>query len=540
MYKVTLFSIAFLMLTLCPGAAAEDDTASGSIFDQIQIELVDLKEMSRKLTERLSGEPVRMSLDDCIQVGLKANQDILIVSYEPLKSEADIDAARGEFDPLLSSSLTFSDSSLPASPQTVLFGGINSVEQDLLDFKLGVGGKLRWGTQYSVDYSNVRERGTFIIDPVAMRSKLSEYSGSLSVTLTQPLFRGLGTTTNLARIRTALDVRNVSESTVESTVINSVGEIVKAYWDLVGAIETLRVREESLSNAERLVEINEQRLRIGTAAAIEVLQAKAGAATRMGDLVSAQTAIANADDILKDLIGMQNRELYSPKSIVPTTRPGVVTTRWDLDESIDAALRNRPEIHAAELQTEIAKIEVDRSRNAKRPQLDISSSYGRSGRSFDLQESLRDVRDQEGRSFSVGLIGSIPIKNRSARGTYRRAKLELAQTEQQLDKVRLDTMLSVRIALREVATSEILVESTRQARILQEANVAAEEKRLYLGVTTSQNLLDIQEDLTAAQTQEVQVAIGLEKSLVDLKVAEGTLLKKLGIEFESSRPGRLR
>ncbi|MCH7960544.1 MAG: TolC family protein, partial [Candidatus Hydrogenedentes bacterium] len=121
-----------------------------------------------------------------------------------------------------------------------------------------------------------------------------------------------------------------------------------------------------------------------------------------------------------------------------------------------------------------------------------------------------------------------------------RAKLELAQAEQRLDKTRLDTMLSVRIALREVATSEILVESTRQARILQEANVAAEEKRLHLGVTTSQNLLDIQEDLTAAQTQEVQVAIGLEKSLVNLKIAEGTLLKKLGIDFETTRPGRLR
>ena len=133
------------MTSLCPGAIAQDDSATGSIFDQIKIELVDLKEMSRQLTERLSGEPVRMSLDDCIRAGLKANQDILIVSYEPLKSEADVDAARGEFDPLLSSSLNFSDSAQPASPQTKLFGGIDSVEQELLDYKLSIGGKLRWG-----------------------------------------------------------------------------------------------------------------------------------------------------------------------------------------------------------------------------------------------------------------------------------------------------------------------------------------------------------------------------------------------------------
>ncbi|MCH7909118.1 MAG: TolC family protein [Candidatus Hydrogenedentes bacterium] len=540
MYKTALSLLAVLMTSLCPGAIAQDDSATGSIFDQIKIELVDLKEMSRQLTERLSGEPVRMSLDDCIQAGLKANQDILIVSYEPLKSEADIDAARGEFDPVLSSSLNFSDSSLPASPQTAFFGNISSVDQEILDYKLGIGGKLRWGTQYSVDYSTVRERGTFVGDPITMRTNISEYSGSVSVTLTQPLIRGLGSATNRARIRTALTARYVSESTVELTVIDAVGEIVKAYWNLVGAIETLRVREESLNNAERLVEINKQRLRIGTAAAIEVLQAKAGAATRMGDLVSAQTAIANADDRLKDLIGMQDRELYSPKSIIPITRPSVATIEWDLNESIEAALKNRPEVHAAELQTAIAKIELDRARNAKRPQLDLSSSYGRSGRAFDFQESLQDVRDQEGHSFSIGLFGSVPIKNRAAQGAHRRAKLELAQAEQRLDKTRRGTILSVRIALREVATSEILVESTRQARILQEANVAAEEKRLYLGVTTSQNLLDVQEDLTEAQTQEVQVTIGLEKSVVNLQVAEGTLLKKLGIDFESTVPDRLR
>ena len=107
-------------------------------------------------------------------------------------------------------------------------------------------------------------------------------------------------------------------------------------------------------------------------------------------------------------------------------------------------------------------------------------------------------------------------------------------------KARRGAILSVRIALREVATSEILVESTRQARILQEANVAAEEKRLHLGVTTSQNLLDVQEDLTEAQTQEVQVTIGFEKSVVNLQIAEGTLLEKLGIDFESTAPGRFR
>ena len=81
-------------------------------------------------------------------------------------------------------------------------------------------------------------------------------------------------------------------------------------------------------------------------------------------------------------------------------------------------------------------------------------------------------------------------------------------------------------------TNHILVESNRQARRLQEVNVVAEEKRLRLGVTTSWQVLQVQEDLTAAQTLEVQSQTAYEKALTDLLLAEGTLLENWNIAFE--------
>jgi len=95
-------------------------------------------------------------------------------------------------------------------------------------------------------------------------------------------------------------------------------------------------------------------------------------------------------------------------------------------------------------------------------------------------------------------------------------------------------MLAVRTAMRGVITNEILVKNSEQARILQQANVAAEEKRLELGVTTTHEVLQVQENLTAAQDRELQNKINFEKSLVDLKVAEGVVLRELGIEFEDA------
>jgi len=45
--------------------------------------------------------------------------------------------------------------------------------------------------------------------------------------------------------------------------------------------------------------------------------------------------------------------------------------------------------------------------------------------------------------------------------------------------------------------------------------------------------LKIQEDLTAARTQEVQAEVALEKARVDLLDAEGRLLDERGIAFEA-------
>ena len=101
-----------------------------------------------------------------------------------------------------------------------------------------------------------------------------------------------------------------------------------------------------------------------------------------------------------------------------------------------------------------------------------------------------------------------------------------------ITKVEQDVMLIARTSLRNVLSSQILVESNQQARVLEEANAAAEERRLFLGVTTTQIVLDRQEDLTIAQLNELQATIDFEKALVDLRVAEGVLLNELGVNYE--------
>jgi outer membrane protein TolC len=393
------------------------------------------------------------------------------------------------------------------------------------------------GTQYEAGWFLNRERGTFTTPRDAQGNPLgteSVYTADLTMTLTQPLLRGVGTNANLVFVRTAQNQQLIAQEQMQLQLLLSIGDVVKAYWDLVGAIEQVTVQQQALEIANRVLRINEQRYELGTAAALEVLSAKAGVAQRQSDLISARTAVFAAEDILKTLIGMydESGELLSMNSLIPIERPHIQDPEWDMETSMRTALDRRPDIKIAELQVKNSELEVKRARNDLLPQFDLQGSYGRNALRLDGSETFDGLAEPDGRSFTIGGIFSIPLGNRTARGNFAQSKLITRQLEQRQIKAEQDVMLNVRLAIQGLASNRILVESTKQSRVLEEANVAAEERRLRIGVTTAQIVLDRQEDLTAAQALEVNAQVSFEKSLIDLQVAEGTLLENMGIVYE--------
>lgn len=507
------------------------------ITQKIDIGRINIEQLRQIIEGQPGVETLRMSLQDCIRIAVECSPDLQIVRFEPLKSDGDILASKGEFDPILSSTITYLRSTQEASPEYKRFGNISAFDVYRTNTKYSVSGKLHWGALYDVSMELDKEETTFT-------SFISQWSGGLTLTLSQPLLKGRGAKVNEARIRMAKNARRIAEGQLRIAVMTTASEVVKAYWDLVGAIESLRVREQALANADRLLEISQKRLDIGTGAAIEVLQAKAGVATRQTELITARTQVANAEDVLKQILNMRDDGIFSSKHVVPTDRPEVaefkVENFKDVDQqlraSIDLALTNRPEMQTAQLEIETAKLDRTRTGNAMLPDVSVTGSIFQGERNHYMTGVFEGLLERKDNFYSVGVKGSVPLGNRVARGAFQRAEMTVRQAEQKLERTKQELMLKVRLAARALNTSQILVESNRQVSKLQETNVAAEEKRLLLGVSNSYRVLQVQQDLTAAQAQEVQARTAFEKALVELRLAEGTILGHLGIEFTPPEP----
>ncbi|HQK77755.1 MAG TPA: TolC family protein, partial [Candidatus Hydrogenedentes bacterium] len=293
-----------------PAVSEAEPYAAPRFQEKIDLDAIQLEPFYEKLAAKAAPEQTPLTLEECIRRALKSNLDIQIVSFGALKSSADILAAKGEFDPIGTGNLTYTETEQQASSQIFAYGGVSSIEDYRARGQAGIQGKLHWGTQYDVSMLVEWEENTF-------NYFIKEWSGGLSLSLTQPLLRGRGKAVNLARVRIARNSEEAAEHQLRIQTMSSLAEVIKAYWDLVGAVEQLKVRQSSMTNAERLLTLNEKRLEIGTGAAIDVVQARAGLAARQSDVISAMSTIADATTRLRNLLNVDPGDPLQEKRIVP-------------------------------------------------------------------------------------------------------------------------------------------------------------------------------------------------------------------------------
>ena len=92
--------------------------------------------------------------------------------------------------------------------------------------------------------------------------------------------------------------------------------------------------------------------------------------------------------------------------------------------------------------------------------------------------------------------------------------------------------LDVRNALTQVGLYKSRIETAKTARELAQRVLDAEQDKFNLGTSTLRFVLDDQNSLAQAQSNEVQVLVNFTKALVALDQSMGMTLKKNNIELQ--------
>ncbi|MFH0871581.1 MAG: TolC family protein [bacterium] len=485
------------------------------------------------------GEPLLLSLQDCIGMALKSNLDIAVEGYNPKMSAEDIRREKAAFDPLFYTGAYYYEYYLPTNNAFYLkyASGLTIFpdKHDNRDLNAGWKQQLVTGTSYELRYDN--DRWYSRLDP-ALNSNFylfnPNYTSVLSLTLSQSLLRNFGIDVNKTKIYIAQNNRNISLQQFRSRVFSVMSEVQSVYWDLAYALDNLEVNRRSLRLAQNLLEINKVKVKVGTMAPLEIVAAEAEVAAREEGVIVAENLIWSVEDKLRRIINLPSESQMWDRSIKPSDKPTFVAQQASVEESLKRALELRPDYSQAKIDLSNKDIYRKFARNQVFPSLNLQGSAGLNGIGDTYHDNFRALRGGDYYSYSVGLVLEVPIGNRSARAEYTKASLDQEKSKTSLTNLEQKITLEIREAIRQIQTNLKRMEATRRARILAEKKLEVEEKKLNVGMSTNFEVLQYQKDLLVAETNEIKALIDYNKSLVSLEQAEGTILEKHNVQLKES------
>lgn len=479
-------------------------------------------------------ESLRLRLEDAIR---RASQHAPGIRQQALAAESatfGVVAAKGAFDPVLFTDLTYDYGETPSTVFAQSAGGFDILfaarrqrqwrASEGLRQALLTGGSL----ELSIDetFTETSPASAFdIANPVS--------NASLGLTYTQPLLRGGWLLNGGHALRTAeLDAASQAAGFL-NTERDVVQQVIDSYWDLAFARSDAEVKALSLSLAEELKRQTEARYRVGAAAQVEVVQTEADIAARREALLTAWNTIEQAEDALRVQLFPFATDGDWRLALEPVTEPPApepLELTWEA--ALLTALEHRQDLEQLRLAVKNRELDWEVANRNTLPKLDFTSSVrssavgGRNQSGLSIPyEGLPDLYDPmfgllwHGYTFS--LTFELPLGNRSQRGVERQTRrgLELAQRE--LADKEHDLAREVRDAVRQVQYLIQRIDATEQAVLVARRQLQAEERRLQEGASTNFQVLQFQEDLAQALTNGKSAQIGYAKARARLNTVRG-------------------
>lgn len=409
------------------------------------------------------------------------------------------------------------------------------------------------GTSYTVGMSGYRQS----TNSTSVLFNPEVFNGGI-VGISQQFLNGFGYRANAKFIRIAQRETRLADSQFRQQAITSIAAVETQYWNLVSAREQVHVAQQALALSERLLSDNKKQVEIGTLAPLEVIRAQAQVAADQQTLIVNQTTSRQQGETLKTLIAKRVDAQLSAAEVVPTDKlPEPANNDIPaLEQALELAQKNRPEIEQADLNLSISDITIAAVRNSMLPTLQGFATWAPTG--LGGTEVLRDGKgniigyapggfgDAVSQTFrgnypnySFGINLSIPIRNRQAQADAARALLEERQLRVEKQRSFNQIGQDVRNAEIAVIQAKAQINASIKAVDLAQQTLDADQKKFNLGETTVFQLIQDQRDLTTQQGNRVTAYSNYAKALTQFGQATGTTLDQAHVQLSEAKTGRV-
>ncbi len=332
---------------------------------------------------------------------------------------------------------------------------------------------------------------------------------NFNTTLNQPIFTG---GFNLANYRSAKIGVDLSKETVETVKRDLVLQTRVGYFTILRAEKFLAVAEQQVKQFEAQLEVTKAFFDVGIVPKNDVLQAEVRLANARQQLVKAANDLATAKASFNILLRREINTLFGVVDIL-------VYNPFPLsyDQSIEEALRLRPEIKTAQLNIEQAKEGVKIARSEYFPTISLAGNYTRFSDDIDVSGGVKFSDRwtiQALARFTLWNWGNTSFKVGENR-------VKVTQAEDSKTQLIESITLEVKNDYLNLLTAEKNINVTEKAIEQAEENLRMNEERYKYQVATQTDVLD-------AVTLLAQARVNYYGALSDFNIATAQLERSMG------------
>lgn len=288
-----------------------------------------------------------------------------------------------------------------------------------------------------------------------------------------------------------------------------------AYFNVLNARDTLRADRATVDANAKQLEQAREKYQVGMSAITDVENAQAAYDQSVATLISAQQQVITNEEQLRAIIGQPVGQLMEPSVDMPLRTPNPNTPQqW-----VDQALKQNPNILAAQANADVANATIGVKRAGEMPTLNVVAQHNKTD---DTGNNIFDLSHIKGNFVELEL--SWPLF--SGFSTYASVSQAQSQYQAALANVNLvsrQTEQQARTAYLGVLTGISQVTSLRQSVKSNQTSMDATQTGMEVGTRTIVDVLTARQNLLTAETSFSNARYTYLESLLTLKQSAGIL-----------------
>lgn len=353
-------------------------------------------------------------------------------------------------------------------------------------------------------------------NPFVETGYTTNYSGNYNLGASWTVFNGFKRKYNIKQQELQ---ETIQETSLKSTEEDIKISVLSYYLQILYAKENVKIRKNSLQTSEEQLSRYKQLYEAGAVSSIDLSQIESQYVSEAYQVTVAENQLQNYLLQMKQLLRLDlNQEIDVPD--IELTEEQVMAQLQNKDSVYAAALSSRPEVALAQLNEDLAELQVKSAKSGYYPTVNLSAGVGTGHRNHTDLSGGDQLKQNFGENVGLSLNYAI-FDQRERKSNVSKAKLNVNIAELETENLKDDLKKTIESAYLDAQAAQLNYQAAQSNEKAAASTYVLTKEKFTLGMKSPFEMLSERNTLLNAQQQTLQAKYTAILNMQTLRIYQG-------------------